>query len=142
MASIDTVVGTSMKVVCGRDELAEKLQIVGRGVSTRTSVQILAGVLLRASDGQLSLAATDMEISLRVSLEAQIEDEGSVVVPGRLLVDIVRLLPAGEVTLEHRAEEGLALLTAGTASYRLYTYGAEDFPRLPEIDEDSGFTVD
>jgi DNA polymerase-3 subunit beta len=142
LTSTDTVVGTTMKVTCARDELAEKLQIVGRGVSTRTSVQILAGIMLRAGDGQLFLSATDMEISLRVSLEAQIEDEGAIVVPGRLLVDIVRLLPAGEVTLEHRAEEGLALLTAGSASYRLYTYGAEDFPRLPEIDEDSAFTVE
>jgi DNA polymerase-3 subunit beta len=133
MTSIDTVVGTSTKVECARDELAEKLQIVGRGVSTRTSVQILAGVLLRAADGRLSLAATDMEISLRVSLDAHVENEGSVVVPGRLLVDIVRLLPAGEVTIAHRAEEGVVEVVCGPASYRLHTYAAEDFPRLPEI---------
>jgi DNA polymerase III subunit beta len=142
MPSIDTVVETSMKVTCAREELAEKLQIAGRGVSTRTSVQILAGVLLRARDGQLSLAATDMEISLRVSLEAQVEDEGSVVVPGRLLVDIVRLLPAGEVTIAHRAEEGVAEVVCGSASYRLHTYAAEDFPRLPEIDDATAFAVD
>jgi DNA polymerase III subunit beta len=142
MTSIDTVVGTSMKVVCGRDELAEKLQIAGRGVSTRTSVQILAGVLLRASDGELSLAATDMELSLRVSLEAQVEDEGSVVVPGRLLVDIVRLLPPGEVTISHRAEEGVVEVVCGSASYRLHTYAAEDFPRLPEVDDGTAFTVE
>src|SRR6187397_3301478 len=90
MASIDTVVSTTMKVTCGRDELADKLQLAGRGVSTRTNVQILAGIMLRASAGQLHLSATDMEISLRVSLDAQVEDEGAVVVPGRLLVDIVR----------------------------------------------------
>jgi DNA polymerase-3 subunit beta len=142
MTSIDTVVGTSMNVVCGRDELAEKLQVVGRGVSTRTSVQILAGVLLRATEGELSLAATDMEISLRVSLEAQVEDQGSVVVPGRLLVDIVKLLPPGEVTITHRAEEGIVEVLCGPASYRLHTYAAEDFPRLPEIDDAAVFTVD
>jgi DNA polymerase III subunit beta len=142
MTSIDTVVGTSMKLTCAKDELAEKLQVAGRGVSTRTTVQILAGILLRAEDGQLSLSATDMEISLRVALEAQIEDEGSVVVPGRLLVDIVRLLPAGEVTISHRAEEGVVELVCGSASYRLHTYAAEDFPRLPEVEEASVFTVD
>jgi DNA polymerase III subunit beta len=142
MTSIDTVVGTSMKVTCARDELAEKLQIAGRGVSTRTTVQILAGILLRTSPGRLSLAATDMEISLRVSLEAQVEDEGSVVVPGRLLVDIVRLLPPGEVTIAHRAEEGIVEVECGSASYRLHTYAAEDFPRLPEIDDDTAFTVE
>jgi DNA polymerase-3 subunit beta len=98
--------------------------------------------LLRAAGGQLSLSATDMEISLRVSLDAQVEDEGSVVVPGRLLVDIVRLLPAGEVTISHRAEEGVVELVCGTASYRLHTYAAEDFPRLPEVDASTAFTVD
>src|SRR4051794_2732363 len=142
MASIDTVVGTTMKVTCGRDELAEKLQLAGRGVSTRTNVQILAGIMLRASGGQLHLSATDMEISLRVSLDAQVEDEGAVVVPGRLLVDIVRLLPTGEVTIAHRAEEGVAELTCGSASYKLHTYAAEDFPRLPEVDPETAFTVD
>jgi DNA polymerase-3 subunit beta len=142
MTSIDTVVGTSMKLTCTKDELAEKLQVAGRGVSTRTTVQILAGILLRAEGGRLSLSATDMEISLRVSLEAQVEDEGSVVVPGRLLVDIVRLLPAGEVTISHRAEEGVVELTCGSASYRLNTYAAEDFPRLPEIEDESAFTVE
>jgi DNA polymerase-3 subunit beta len=142
MTSIDTVVGTSMKLTCAKDELADRLQVAGRGVSTRTTVQILAGILLNAADGRLSLSATDMEISLRVSLEAQVEDEGSVVVPGRLLVDIVRLLPAGEVTISHRAEEGVVELVCGSASYRLNTYAAEDFPRLPEIEDASAFIVE
>jgi DNA polymerase-3 subunit beta len=142
MTSIDTVVGTSMKVTCPKEELAEKLQIAGRGVSTRTSVQILAGIMLRAAGEQLSISATDMEISLRVSVGAQVEDDGAVVVPGRLLVDIVRLLPAGEVTIAHRAEEGVVEITCGSASYRLHTYAAEDFPRLPEIDAATAFSVE
>ena len=142
MASIDTVAATTMRVVCGKDELAEKLQVVGRGVSTRTTVQILAGIMLRAEAGRLHLSATDMEISVRDSLEAQVDEEGAVVVPGRLLVDIVRLLPAGEVTLEHRTDEGVVRLTCGSASYSLNTYGPEDFPRLPEIEPDSAFSVE
>jgi len=142
MNSIDTVALTTMRVICGKDELAEKLQVVGRGVSTRTSVQILAGIMLRAAGGRLHLSATDMEISIRDSLEARVEDEGAIVVPGRLLVDIVRLLPAGEVTLEHRPEEGVARLACGSASYQLNTYGPEDFPRLPEIEPESSFTVE
>ena len=142
MASIDTVAATTMRVVCGKDELAEKLQLVGRGVSTRTTVQILAGIMLRAAGGRLHLSATDMEISVRDSLDAQVDEEGAVVVPGRLLVDIVRLFPSGEVTLEHRADEGVARLTCGSASYSLNTYGPEDFPRLPEIEPDSAFAVE
>ncbi len=139
---MDTVIATRMKVTCPREELAQKLGVVGRAVSSRTSVNILTGIMLRAEGGRLSLAATDMEISLRVSLDAQVEEEGSVVIPGRLLVDIVRLLPASEVTLEHRAEEGIAHLVCGSASYGLHTYSPDDFPRLPEIAPDESFSIE
>ena len=96
----------ALKAVCSRDELTRALGIVSRGVSTRTTVQILAGILLEAVDGKLDLAATDMELSLRTSLEAQVETEGSVVVPGRLLLELARLLPDAEVTLEHKRRGG------------------------------------
>jgi DNA polymerase-3 subunit beta len=142
MASIDTVVGTKMRITCEKEELAEKLQLVGRAVSPRTSVQILAGIMLEARGGRLALAATDMEISLRVSLDAQADEEGAVVVPGRLLVDIVRLLPGDEVTLEHRGEDGVLAIQAGSGSYRLHTYDAGDFPRLPVVESDATFAVE
>src|SRR5438067_12481250 len=93
MIESNTMVGTGMKVVCQRDEFSQRLGIVARAVSSRASVQILSGVLLRAEGGRLHLAATDMELSLRSSLEAQIGGEGSVVVPGPLLGDLVRLTP-------------------------------------------------
>src|SRR5438128_11676399 len=134
MIEANTVIGTGMKIVTQRDELAQKLGVVARAVSTRASVQILSGVLLRAESGRVHLAATDMELSLRSSLEAQVEGEGSVVVPGRLLVDLVRLLPAEDVVIAHGADEGVVHITCGSASYRLNTYSADDFPRLPEID--------
>jgi DNA polymerase III subunit beta len=133
--------GTGMKIVCRQDELAQKLGIVSRAVSTRATVQILSGVLLRAEGSRLHLAATDMELSLRSSLEAQVEGEGAVVVPGRLLVDLVRLLPADEVTLEYRAEEGVVHVTSGASNASLHTYAAEDFPRLPDLDTVGTFTV-
>ena len=134
MTAIDTVAPATMRATCRSEDLAEKLAIVGRGISTRTSVHVLTGILIRADAGRLTLAATDMEISLRLALDADVEDEGAIVVPGRLLVDIARLLPPGEAVLEHRAEEGIARLTCGPASYGLHTFSADDFPRLPEID--------
>jgi DNA polymerase III subunit beta len=124
----------TLKAVCPRDELTRALAIVSRGVSTRTSVQILAGILIEADDGKLQLAATDMELSLRTSLAANVESGGSVVVPGRLLLDLARLLPEAEVTLEHKLEEAVVEIRCGSATYRLHTYNAEDFPRLPETE--------
>jgi DNA polymerase III subunit beta len=142
MMEADVMIGAGMKVTCSREEFVSRLGVVSRAVSTRSSVQILAGVLMEAAAGELRLAATDMELSLRTSLDAQVESDGSVVVPGRLLVDIARLLPDADVQIEHRLEEGVLAVTCGSASYRLHTYSAEDFPRLPDVDDTQIFTVD
>jgi DNA polymerase III subunit beta len=143
MLDAETVVSSgTMKITCSREELTHKLGIVSRGVSTRTAVQILGGILLNAEGGQLTLAATDMELSLRASLEAQVEGEGAVVVPGRLLVELARLLPEAEVTIEQRADEGVIHVSSGSFASRLNTFTAEDFPRLPETAALERHTVD
>jgi DNA polymerase-3 subunit beta len=142
MIDSELVVGTGLRITVPRDELAAKLGVVARGVSTRTAVLVLGGIQLRAEDGKLHLAATDMELSLRASLDAQVGDEGSAVVPGRLLLDITRSLPDSDVTVEHRPDEAVVVVTSGSATYRLHTYSVEDFPRLPEIDEDTLSVVD
>jgi DNA polymerase-3 subunit beta len=134
MIESEVVVGTGMTITCSRDELVAKLGIVSRAVSTRGSVQVLSGILVRAEAGGLELAATDMELSLRTTLEAQVDGEGAVVVPGKLLADLARLLPESEATLEYRPDEGVVQITSGAYSSRLNTYSAEDFPRLPSLD--------
>jgi DNA polymerase III subunit beta len=135
MIDSETVLASGvLKVSASRDALAERLSLVARGVSTRTAVLVLGGIQLRATDGRLQLAATDMELSLRASLDAEIDGEGEVVVPGRLLLDIVRALPENEVELEHRSDEAMLLVTSGSASYRIHTYASEDFPRLPDVE--------
>jgi DNA polymerase-3 subunit beta len=128
------VIGTGMKISCAREELVAKLGVVSRAVSTRGAVQVLSGILVSVDDAGLTLAATDMEVSLRTMLEAEVEGEGAVVIPGKLFTDLARLLPDPQVTIEYRAEEGVAQVTSGSASYRLNTYAAEDFPRLPALE--------
>ena len=133
MTSTDVMVGSDLRLTCSRDELVQKLSVVARGVSTRSAVQILSGILLRAEAGELRLAATDMELSLRASLAAEVEGEGAVVVRGRLLVDISRALPAEDVRLTHDVDANRLKIECGNAQFELHTYAAEDFPRLPDI---------
>jgi DNA polymerase III subunit beta len=142
MIETDVAVISGMKIVCSRDELGSKLAVVARAASTRTAVQILSGILLRAEARELHVAATDMELSVRTSLEAQVEGEGSVVVPGRLLLDIARGLPEADVSIEHREDEGLVRITCGASNYRLNTYSAADFPRLPTTEGAQIHTVE
>jgi DNA polymerase III subunit beta len=142
MVEIETALGTSVKISSSKDELVSALSVVSRAVSTRSSVQVLSGILVRAEGDQVELAATDMELSLRLPLEAEVEGGGSVVVPGRLLVELARLLPEGDVTLEQRAEEAVLEVTGGPSTSRLNTYSAEDFPKLPDVDSVQTFSVD
>lgn len=142
MIESDTAVGADLRITCSKAELVQGLALVGRAVSTRTSIQILSGILLSASGDALRLAATDMELSLRAAVPAQVNGEGAVVLPGRTLVDIARLLPADEVTIEHRAAESVVYMVSGSASYTLHTYNPEDFPRLPDVAATQTFPVD
>ncbi len=141
MIETDVVVGAELRITCSKDELVHGLSMVARAVSTRTSVQILSGILLEAAGDELRLAATDMELSLRAAVPARVEGDGSIVLPGRTLVDIARLLPSDEVTIEHRPAESVVHVTSGSASYTLHTYNPEDFPRLPELDAVETFSV-
>jgi DNA polymerase III subunit beta len=122
-----------MKLSISRDTFLAALQVVGRAVSSRSTLPSLSGVRLAATTDELTLAATDTELGLTMSVaEVAIETEGTLLLPGRLLGDVVRSLPSGEVTLALRSEQRDVELTAGGARFHLRTLAAEDFPRLPE----------
>jgi DNA polymerase-3 subunit beta len=127
-----------MKIVCSQDQLLAKLQIAARGVSQRSTVQILSGILLNASGERIELSATDMEISLRVPLEARVEEPGDVVLPGRLLLDIRRC--RRPTMIAQPGGTGAAQIEC-PSRYSLNTQNAEDFPQLP-VPSGSSFSVD
>jgi DNA polymerase-3 subunit beta len=142
MIETEDIVGTGVKITVSKDDLVQALGVVSRAVSTRTSVQILSGILLEASGGELRVAATDMELSLRATIAAQTDGDGSIVLPGKTLVDIARLLPSDDVSIEHKPTESVVHLSAGSASYTLHTYTPEDFPRLPDVTAVQTFAVE
>lgn len=128
-----------MRLVSPREELAGKLAAAGRAASAKSTIQILSHVLLRAEEGRCELSATDMELSLRVPLQATVESPGAVVLP-RLVADIVRSMADGPITLEHRDGEGVVSVSGGGSSFSLNCLQASDFPELP-ADEGSGLSV-
>ena len=128
-----------MRLTCSKDDLATVLSAVGRVTSTKSTVPVLANVLVEAKDGQVLVAATDMELSLRAPLEAVIEEPGSVVLP-RLASDIVRTMAPGPVVIEHKPGEGIVSLSSGASSFTLNCHQATEFPELP-ADVGSGITL-
>jgi DNA polymerase III subunit beta len=124
-----------MKINATRQALLDALLVVSRAVSARAALQALSGILITADD-TARLRATDMELGLDVGLDAEIEGSGAVVLPGRLLVEVVRSLPDGPVTLALREAERDVEITAGSSRFHLRTLPADDFPRFPEPEGD------
>src|SRR5918997_5990026 len=95
-----------MRAVCNTDTFSKKLALVSRGVSARTTIQLLGGILLEAGGEVVRLSATDMEISVQTSSPAEVEEEGRGIIPARIFNDIVRSLPGGRVSLEDDGTAG------------------------------------
>jgi DNA polymerase III subunit beta len=130
-----------MKLSTRRDALFAQLQTVTRAASTRSAVQALSGVQIAAHEGGIELRATDMEIGLRVPLEGEVVREGGVVLPARLLVDVVRALPGDSVSLELRSSEQDVEIVAGSATFHIRTLRLEDFPPFPEPEAEGRVSV-
>jgi DNA polymerase III subunit beta len=134
IAGTNIATRTELRATCTRDDLAAALSIVARGLSSRSAVQVLTGIHLHAEEGKLTLAATDMEVSLRAAVGGEIAGDGAVVVPGRLLADLTRLLPDASVTLAFDEGDGVLEVTSGSYASKVNVFSAEDFPRLPSLD--------
>jgi DNA polymerase-3 subunit beta len=130
-----------LKLTVSRETFVAKLGIAVRGASTRSPIQTLAGVLLKVDEGHAELEATDMELGVRVGLDIQEASPGQAVIPGRLLLDVVRSLPTDQLSLEYRAASQDVEVVAGPSKFHLRTLPPEDFPKLPEAPAEGTMTV-
>jgi DNA polymerase III subunit beta len=124
-----------LKLTTKREELVAKLSIVSRAVSARAATQALSGVLLTASEGRVTLSATDLDMGLKTAVDADVASEGSVLLPGRLLAEVARSLADPNVEIESREAERDVEIRSGGSSFHLRVLPVEDFPKLPEPEE-------
>jgi DNA polymerase-3 subunit beta len=117
-----------MKIRVDRDVLAEALGWVARALPTRPVVPVLSGLRLEAGTG-LTLSCFDYEVSATAQIEAEVGEPGTVIVPGRLLAEITRSLPA--LAVEVATDADTVNLTCGSAEFTLFALPAEEYPELP-----------
>ena len=126
-----------MKFTVERDALAEAATWVARALPSRPVIPVLAGLLLRVEDHGLTLSCFDYEVSARMRVPAEVSEPGTVLVPGRLLVEITRSLPAGRSVEFGPDPEGMSM-TCGEASFILATLPADEYPELPDLSQLAG----
>jgi DNA polymerase III subunit beta len=126
----------TVKIRVERDVLAEAVAWAARSLPARPPAPVLAGLLLKAEEGQLSLSSFDYEVSARVSVEAEVEEGGTVLVSGRLLADICRALPNRPVEI---STDGVrATVVCGSSRFTLHTLPVEEYPALPQMPSATG----
>lgn len=128
-----------MKFRVDRDAFADAVSWVARELPTRPVVPVLSGLLLHADSGELMLSCFDYEISASAALHAEVGEPGSVLVPGRLLAEIVRSLPPADVDVSTAAD--MMMVTCGSAEFALVSLPIEEYPQAPELPTVAG-TVD
>jgi DNA polymerase-3 subunit beta len=131
-----------MKITTAKSDLMEALGTANRAVSSRSSIQVLSGILVDAKEERVLLSATDMEISIRTPLRSSVVDPGSVVLPARIISDIAKNLAPGEVLIEQRPGENQVDIRSGESEFVLRILPAADFPQFPVFPAAEGFTVD
>jgi DNA polymerase-3 subunit beta len=133
-----------MKLECVQENLAEGLAVVGRVVPTKSTLPVLSNVLLTAQNGELQLAATNLEMAVAHRVSATVSAEGQITLPARLLADYVALLDhGGRVDLELNGKTHKVHLACGRYEANVAGIDAEDFPPIPAVDESgSRFTME
>ncbi|MFG1819611.1 DNA polymerase III subunit beta [Kribbella sp. NPDC049174] len=125
-----------MKVRVAHEVLADAVGWVAKGLPSRPTVPILAGMLVEAGDGQVTLSGFDYESSAQVSVPAEVADGGRYLVSGRLLADICRSLPGDSVDLS--GEAARVRVSSGSSRFVLQTLPLDEYPALPEVPTATG----
>lgn len=126
-----------MKFHVNRDVFSEAVSFVVKLLPQRNPQPILAGVLIEASENGLSLAAFDYEASARTTIEATVDEPGTILVHGRLLSEIASRLPNAPIQVEVD-EDGGIVLSCGSARFTLASMPVQEYPAIPEVTGDSG----
>lgn len=128
-----------MKFNINKSELLNALTIVSKGASSRSTLPVLSGVYIKAHGGSLVMQTTDLERSIRYEVPALVEEEGAIVIPEKLLLDIVKQLPDAAVGFE--TFEGTVSVSCDQSSFVLKTLDAQDFPEFPTVDITNSIVV-
>ncbi len=131
-----------MQVSCLQQNLRRGLAIVGRAVATRSNLPVLQNVKIATEDSMLVLTATNLDIAITTRIGAQVEEEGEITIPARLLTDFVNSLPDERIDIKNSVEPLSMGLKCQRFEANINGTDAEEFPPIPTVDEGATIKVD
>jgi DNA polymerase-3 subunit beta len=130
-----------MKLNVSQQQFAHGLSIVSRAVSSRSTLPVLSNILLATDDGRLRLSATNLELGITTWIGAQVEDEGSITVPARTIVDLITALPNTAVQISLDSTTQTLNVVSGTSNTDIKCIDAQEFPPIPSPDLSLGIQL-
>ncbi len=131
-----------MWVTCPQPSLLKAVQLVGRAISTRTTMPILGYILMETKKDGVKLTATDLELAIQVEIEAEVKQGGQMTLPARILSEIVGNLPAATVQIKAQEGSTQAEISCEASNFEILGLPAGDFPALPRTDGESVGTIE
>ena len=129
-----------MKIICDKTLLSAAIDGVSRAVTLRSTVPVLEGILLKAEGFSLTLTGYDMELGIVTTIEANVLEPGDIVLNAKLLSDMVRRMPAGQISISV-ADNGKTTIQGGVAQFEIQSMPAADFPQLPNTGAEETLTI-
>ncbi len=122
-----------MKFICSQESLFHGIQIVQKGISSKIGLPIYNGILFEVSDdNKVHLFATDLEIGIDCYIPAQVIESGSVVIPSRIISELIRKFPVGNIEIES-SEKNITTIRENNSNYKILGFSGEEFSNFPEI---------
>lgn len=130
-----------MKFIVSSGALLKKLQVVGGVLNASNTLPILDNFLFEITDGKLTVSGSDLESTLVTSIPVEAKEEGSIAIPARLLLDILKAFPEQPLTFTIDLESLNIELSSDNGKYKLVGQAASEFPKMPEVDNASGLQI-
>lgn len=123
-----------MKIICNQKKLSNKISIVQKAISNKTTIELLKGISLKAVNNKLVLTGYDLEIGIESFIDVEVIQEGEVVVNAKLFGDIIRKLPEEFINIETDDENNINI-NCGNSNFKIKGESAKEYPKLPKIED-------
>ena len=130
-----------MKIICDKDKILKAINSVTKAVASKTTMPILEGILIQTNDNEVKLTTYDLEIGIEYIIEAQVEEQGAIVVNAIMFSEIIRKLPDTEIKI-YINENNLLVIECEGSVYKLATMNPNEFPELPQINIENSIELE
>ena len=130
-----------MKIKVNKEAMIDSLQKVQSVINPRNALPVLSNVLMKAQKGKLELTATDMSLTVRATLAAEVIESGTTTLPAKRIFGVFRELSVDEAEMEVN-DQNVASIQAGSSYFRIHGISEADYPNLPEMADPKVYVID